>query len=107
MGTIQHHAIIVTGVDYQESTPVADLYAIAKEIFPVVSEILFTRMNGYSSFFIPPDGSKEGWEESDLGDERRELFLLQAEESCCETVTISYGELGYEVMTIRTEDPWL
>ncbi|MBK8434452.1 MAG: hypothetical protein IPL28_25580 [Chloroflexi bacterium] len=29
-------------------------------------------MNGYRSLLICPDGSKEGWPDSDKGDERRE-----------------------------------
>ena len=40
----------------------------AEGIFPWVSEISPTAINGYVSFFIPPDGSKEGWKESTEGD---------------------------------------
>jgi hypothetical protein len=32
-------------------------------------------MNSTRSFLVAPDGSKEGWEESDKGDQRREEFV--------------------------------
>jgi len=38
----------------------------------IVTPVVETQMNGYHSFLIAPDGSKEGWEESNAGDARRE-----------------------------------
>ncbi len=75
MGYMRHHVIIVTGIDIDDRTERA--HKIARDIFPVVSSILKSQMNGYKSFFIPPDGSKEGWEESDEGDKRRDRFIEQ------------------------------
>jgi hypothetical protein len=33
--------------------------------------IMHSPVNGYKTFFIPPDGSKEGWGPSNDGDEER------------------------------------
>ena len=51
--------------------------AKAQDIFgsEMVSDIVESKINGYVSFFIAPDGSKEGWDASDLGDSRRKEFI--------------------------------
>lgn len=72
MGYIKHHAILVTGFHPQS---MKDLHGIAVEMFgSLVSEIIDSKMNGYLSFFVAPDGSKEGWEESDKNDLLRREF---------------------------------
>lgn len=72
MGHVRHHAIVVT-CSFAELAEKARRLAVS--IFGKrVSEILTDDINGYSSFFVPPDGSKEGWDESDVGDSRREKF---------------------------------
>lgn len=72
MGYIRHHTIVVTG--YVENLSKA--HQLAKEIFgSLVSEIIQSNVNGYESFFVAPDGSKEGWEESDNGDKNRQKFI--------------------------------
>lgn len=89
MGPMRHHAMIVTTHRREYSL---DAYKTALEIFgddeeldqgdrftptssgeflPLVSPIADSVTNGYSSFAIFPDGSKEGWEESNRGDKRR------------------------------------
>lgn len=72
MGYMRHHAIIVTSWE-RESLEKA--HAEAKATFPDVTSIAKGTSNGYCSFLIPPDGSKEGWDESKDGDKRREDFL--------------------------------
>lgn len=75
MGYIKHHAIIVIGWD-KARTEVARNAALGFfESNGQVGEILEAPVNGYASFFIGPDGSKEGWESSDEGDQRRANFL--------------------------------
>jgi hypothetical protein len=96
MGIIQHHTIIVTGIDYQE-TPVKDNHNLAKNIFSQVSEIMESDWNGYTTFVIPPDGSKEGWAPSDDGDIKRKEFLSKCNRNGCDVIEISYGELGNEI----------
>lgn len=62
MGYIRHDAIVVTGHAKGDAEFAA---AKAKELGLCVSEIVHGTTNGYVSFFIAPDGSKEGWEESE------------------------------------------
>lgn len=72
MGHIRNHAIIVTATygDY-----IQQAHAKAREIFgDNVTEISPEATNGSRSFLVPPDGSKEGWSESEQGDNRRKLF---------------------------------
>ena len=45
---------------------------------------------------IPPDGSKEGWEESNLGDERRSAWVNAmkdlGEDDYCEWAELAFGD---------------
>ena len=69
MGYIKHHSIVVT-TSINELIKAAN--ERAKEIFgTTVSEIIESKINSYYSFFVAPDGSKEGWGESDAGNENR------------------------------------
>lgn len=73
MGYMRHNAIIVTGFD---EAKVNAWHAEAVAIFGgAVTNIVKAEINGYWSFLVGPDGSKEGWAESDEGDERRARFL--------------------------------
>lgn len=71
MGYMRHHAMVVTSDD---EALLNQAHAKATEIFPHVTAITPEEINGYRSFFIPPDGSKEGWNESVEGDRRRDQF---------------------------------
>jgi hypothetical protein len=72
MGYIAHNAIICTAWDEKRLKVARDQ---AVSIFGgTVSEIVSSPINGYKSFFVAPDGSKEGWYDSDKGDEKREEF---------------------------------
>lgn len=72
MGYINHHAIIVTSFDKKQ---LSEALEIAKERDLLVTEIVASKINGYNSFFIAPDGSKEGWSDSDDGDACRGSFI--------------------------------
>lgn len=67
MGYFNHHAIVVIGT----STTITSAHDLAKATGAQVSELVESAINGYQSFLVAPDGSKEGWEESAAGDERR------------------------------------
>lgn len=82
MGVIIHDTIIVTG----QREEVDKVHARAKKLFnkkiddgfdpaDLVSDVVLAKMNSFASFFIAPDGSKEGWPESDLYDGVREKFI--------------------------------
>lgn len=99
MGNIKHHAIVVTS-DSKEKANMA--HKKAKELFKeTVSELISSEYNGYYSFFIAPDGSKEGWPESEKADLRRKQFNdwvnLQAYEDGSNQIRFCemfYGEMN-------------
>jgi hypothetical protein len=75
MGYIAHHAIIVTG---WQTEAVEAAHAKATELFAAsenVTSIMWTVVNVYGTFVVTPDGSKEGWADSDAGDQARVAFL--------------------------------
>ncbi len=93
MGWHRHHAIVVTSFN-QDSIEWA--HEKACEIFCAnepeeydprggrvtpVTEITDKVVNGYRSFMVAPDGSKEGWSESDRADDARESFIDWLEET--------------------------
>ncbi len=78
MGYMRHHAIVVTGFDI-DGTKTARQGAVelaAKFDNPcAISELSEKATNGYRSFLIAPDGSKEGWVESKQGEEFRAAVI--------------------------------
>lgn len=72
MGYELHHAIIVTSWDMDT---IKKAHAKALDIFPNTSPLMPGVSNNYLSFFIPPDGSKEGWPPSEIGDVARAKFI--------------------------------
>lgn len=87
MGYIKHNAIIVTGDGYEDAKKKFELaYRKANELFEgLVSNVVEAKMNGYRSFFIAPDGSKEGWDMSDEYDTKRTEFADYID-------TLAYGD---------------
>lgn len=72
MGYIRHHSIIVIG--HEEA--IAAAHGRAVELLAhLVSPVVSSQLNGTASFFVAPDGSKEGWAESEAGDQRRAVFV--------------------------------
>jgi hypothetical protein len=71
MGYFIHHTISVTSWNPDK---LGEAHAFAVSTGAQVSEIVKSEINGIVSFVVAPDGSKEGWETSDLGDTRRETI---------------------------------
>lgn len=71
MGYVRHNAIVVTSWNGAR-IGLARAHAVALGMS--VTEIIQTPVNVDYSFLVGPDGSKEGWEDSDVGDKRREQF---------------------------------
>lgn len=78
MGRLIHHAIVVTSIS---DTAIEAAHTEATRIYAQASPDPFSRpylglvtpvakvvVNSGGSFLVAPDGSKEGWEESDHGD---------------------------------------
>ncbi len=72
MGYIRHHAIVVTGQHERISEA---RQAAVDAGCRLVSEVIGPGINATSSFLVAPDGSKEGWRDSDEGDAARERFI--------------------------------
>jgi hypothetical protein len=80
MGYIRHHAIVVTGQHEWHHDPslptIHDARKAAVEAgCRLVTEVVGPGVNGTSSFLVAPDGSKEGWNDSDDGDTARDAFI--------------------------------
>jgi hypothetical protein len=108
MGYMRHNSIIVSGCIYKY---IKDAYEKAIEIFPEVSNLLHSDVNGYRSFFIPPDGSKEGWYGSNLGDDKRHRFIewlkgqnYEDGSSPFSWVEVQYGDDNKETKIINHSD---
>lgn len=73
MGYSIHHSIVV--VSWQVDA-IAEAHKEAVRILgATASEVVRSPMNSVFSFFVGPDGSKEGWPESDAGDTKRDEFI--------------------------------
>ena len=107
MGYMRHHAIIVTG--FQEEA-VTRAHAEAAERFSgaashpegaydgnlaEVSPVMQSAVNSYFTFFVAPDGSKEGWGQSDRGDEVRKAFLTWLKDQHNHRRYFDYVEVSY------------
>ena len=91
MGTIIHNAIIITGID----DDLDSVRELAIDIFDYpIPELAYGKANGYVSLFIPPDGSKEGWETSNQFNEMREGFIkgVKTLNKFVDIIEIAYGE---------------
>jgi hypothetical protein len=73
MGAIIHQAVVVTACDPWAKT--AHTKAVRLCGKDHVTELGPALTNGFRSFLVIPDGSKEGWIESDVGAEHREAFV--------------------------------
>lgn len=90
MGYIRHHAMIITDCD---SDRIEDIHRFAELCNLNPTPIMESPVNGYKTFFIPPDGSKEGWGPSNDGDEERKRFkqFLRKRHGYSDWTEISYG----------------
>ena len=95
MGYIRHHAIAVTSCNDEL---IKKAHEKATQIFKSrTSALLDSYVNNYKSFFIAPDGSKEGWGESDIGDVQRKTFKEWVKEQAYEdgSNSLSFCEFFY------------
>lgn len=108
---MRHHSIIVCS--WNEEL-LATIHSDAITIFgDQVSSIVKSKMNTYCSFFIAPDGSKEGWEDSNEGDKKRNEFIEYLEtqkhedgSSSIDWVEVQFGDDEGETKIMRDSDLW-
>ena len=99
---MRHHAIVVTGSEDE----IQEAHSTACSIFEHVSEISPLSINGHQSFFIPPDGSKEGWDNSEMGDINRSSFVdwLTKRGGAVKWVEVQYGDDDKETKIVCDSD---
>lgn len=93
MGYIRHDAIVATSWNKKYLEPAR---AKAEQLGLPVSELVESPTNGYCSFLIAPDGSKEGWEESASGDDARAAWKQWAnDEWTANQLYVYWAHLSY------------
>lgn len=88
MGHHVHHAILVTSSDCES---IERAWQRAKETGAVVSDISDAKANGFRSFAVFPDGSKEGWQASDDGDAQRKQIVQYLRERDFDWIEVAFG----------------
>ncbi|MFJ3317197.1 hypothetical protein ACIPLR_17720 [Herbaspirillum huttiense] len=92
MGTIRHNAIVVTG------TYAAGIGLAADQARKLGLQVLGPSevfANGYASMLICPDGSNEGWEDSDTQDVLRSKFISWLVSHGTENKQLSWVEIRF------------
>ena len=93
MGYVKHNVIVVVGFD----NDVGVAWQKAKDLFEEkLTDIVEGKGNGYCSFMIVPDGSKEGWETSNEWDEKREEYWKWL--NAYETKESEWGKKGTKII---------
>ena len=105
---MRHHAIVVTS---WHDELLEQAHAKAVELGCSVSEITTPVTNMYRSFLVAPDGSKEGWDGSDAGDDRRDVLTAwldnqryDDDSTPLQWVEVQYGDDDLESRIIRDSD---
>ncbi len=123
MGYIKHHTIVVT---CWSSERIREVQQKAKDIFgksfidnsffmkepmakALVSDIIEGIANHQFSFFIAPDGSKEGWSDSNNANSARKEFLdwLDQNNDYCDYFEVRFGGDDDEYRITRSLETYL
>ena len=108
MGVMNHDCVIATTSD---SDAVAALINAAEQMG--IKPLVITPVNqfGYRTVMLPPDGSKEGWEDSNNGDRMREAFIAligsfnySDGSNPFSWVEVSFGERGQKITQGNNKD---
>jgi predicted phage-related endonuclease len=89
MGFIYHNAIVATS---WEADHIFKAHLIADELGLRPTGVSGPYTNGYMSFLIPPDGSKEGWPESERYNDLRDQWAKGVAD---EGLYVDWVEVGY------------
>lgn len=101
MGYMRHNAIIVTSWNKEL---LGAAHAKAVEIFNSVAPITPPAVNGFVTFLVAPDGSKEGWEGSNAGDAARDELINWLNSTALDWAEIQFGDDGGSTEIIRHSD---
>ena len=105
MGIINHNAIIATTWDNKEIKRLKKWIGKLErnDQFHFILGQAFT--NSYQTIVLVPDGSKEGWDESERWDNIREKFIKELDKGAYDDgsnswdyVEIGFGEYGEKIL---------
>lgn len=104
MGTTIHHTVVVSCFSKEKAEKARqkaiEIYKDHNSVHDgdtsrIISEVVRGLRNDISSFFIAPDGSKEGWDASNYSDVARNKFveymLNDADQLYCDFVVVEFG----------------
>jgi hypothetical protein len=99
MGNFIHHTIVVTG--YVDTAEIVTAHRTALELFAagMVTAIKAAPHQGWASFAVLPDGSKEGHEGSLAGDAARDAFFAVLKGTDLDFVEVAFGGTNPDVRT--------
>ena len=115
MGNIKHNSIIFHSCNLEDINEAREeavkIYEKhKKESSKLVSEIISTITNYGASFFIAPDGSKEGWDTSKCIDEAREElldWLKNHKDNYTDYIEVRFGGDDEHELIVRSKDSGL
>ena len=107
MGTMQNKAVIIHSYKnieelhqkavslFNEVETDEDSYSYPNLVSPIMS----SWANGYQTFFIAPDGSKEGWETSNKFDQLLKKFIefSHSIKTYAEVFIVNWGDINTNV----------
>jgi hypothetical protein len=108
VGYIKHEAVIATIWEGRNKAIEAWRDSLSERERGLVAGPLIAFANGDATYVIAPDGSKEGWADSNRGEELREQFIRLVKNAKGDYVHVAFGgDYGNEVGTtiIDTSDP--
>lgn len=92
MGYTVHDAIVVTAFKAEHAERAREK---AVSLGLRTSALVISAMNSWHSFFIAPDGSKEGWPDSDMFDKLRSEWVAWARDAHKEDVWLHFVAVRY------------
>jgi hypothetical protein len=100
MGVINHNLVSATGLstDGGDLSEVVAWIATLGERYKELFRIIPSLKNSYVTVVMAPDGSKEGWSDSDIVDEIRKQFIAKLSTGYWRWVEIGYGEYGQAII---------
>lgn len=104
---MRHHCVAVTFLDLYMvmAVEIRDKLASDKDFGNLVTPIVGPCINGYASFFVAPDGSKEEWELSNDGDEFREWVVREVSRiPNASWAVVQYGDDGFSTQVVDDSD---
>ncbi len=105
MGVVNHNAIVVTTWSDDRANELQSWISQQSERDQELIVRVGSWVNGQHSFFVAPDGSKEGWEDSDEGDALRDRIVerlavdgYEDGSSPWSWVEVGFGKYGQKVL---------